>query len=86
LDDLPYEVAHVYHGPSISGTANHGTYDDVKAKGIYREIGLHAFSDINATTIVDRIMKSRQMYEERQRAKGFKVIGEEQIKSNEVNR
>jgi len=45
--------------------------------GIYREIGMHDFAGVNAGQIVQRIMKSRDMYEERQRVKGVKGIGEE---------
>jgi ethanolamine-phosphate cytidylyltransferase len=56
------------------------TYDPYtapKALGIYKEIGQHDFSSVNAGQIVERIMKSRAMYEERQRKKGVKGIGEE---------
>ena len=45
--------------------------------GIYKEIGQHDFAGVNAGQIVQRIMKSRDMYEERQRVKGVKGIGEE---------
>jgi ethanolamine-phosphate cytidylyltransferase len=56
------------------------TYDPYtapKEMGIYREIGMHGFAGVNAGQIVQRIMKSRDMYEERQRVKGVKGIGEE---------
>ncbi len=56
------------------------TYDPYAAArkmGIYKEIGSHEFSAVNAGQIVQRIMKSRDMYEERQRVKGVKGIGEE---------
>jgi ethanolamine-phosphate cytidylyltransferase len=56
------------------------TYDPyVAAKwmGIYREIGNHEFAGVNAGQIVQRILKSRDMYEERQRVKGVKGIGED---------
>lgn len=52
-------------------------YTAAKDMGIYREIGPHAFADMNAGQIVQRILKSREMYEERQRAKGVKGIGED---------
>jgi ethanolamine-phosphate cytidylyltransferase len=52
-------------------------YSAPKAMGIYREIGSHDFAGVNAGQIVQRIMKSRDMYEERQRVKGVKGIGEE---------
>jgi len=56
------------------------TYDPYtapKAMGIYQEIGKHEFSGVNAGQIVQRIMKSRDLYEERQRVKGVKGVGEE---------
>jgi ethanolamine-phosphate cytidylyltransferase len=56
------------------------TYDPYtapKEMGIYREIGNHDFAGVNAGEIVQRILKSRDMYEERQRVKGVKGIGEE---------
>ena len=43
----------------------------------------HAFQDVNAGQIVQRIMKSRAMYEERQRAKGGKAAGEEAVRIRE---
>lgn len=63
------------------------TYDPYtapKAMGIYKEIGQHNFSEVNAGSIVQRIMKSRDMYEERQRVKGVKGIGEEAQRRREV--
>ena len=52
--------------------------------GIYREIGQHEFSSVNAGTIVQRILRSRDMYEERQRVKGVKGIGEEAQRRREM--
>jgi len=62
------------------------TYDPYtapKEMGIYREIGEHDFSSVNAGQIVQRILKSRDMYEERQRVKGVKGIGEEATRRRE---
>lgn len=62
------------------------TYDPYtapKEMGIYREIGKHTFAAVNAGQIVERILKSRAMYEERQRVKGVKGIGEEATKIRE---
>lgn len=55
------------------------TYDPyiaAKDMGIYKEIGNHAFQNVNAGEIVQRILRSRQLYEERQKKKGEKGIGE----------
>jgi len=52
------------------------TYDPYAAPkdmGLYREIGRHNFEDVNAETIVQRILRSRGLYEARQRAKGAKA-------------
>jgi ethanolamine-phosphate cytidylyltransferase len=63
------------------------TYDPyvaAKEMGIYREIGNHDFASVNAGQIVERILKSRAMYEERQRVKGVKGIGEEAQRTREL--
>ena len=59
-------------------------YSAPKEMGIYREIGEHRFSGVNAGQIVQRILKSRDMYEERQRVKGVKGIGEEAQRRRET--
>lgn len=62
------------------------TYDPyiaAKELGIYQEIGSHDFQNVNAGEIVERILRSREMYEERQRAKGQKSAGEEAIQRRE---
>lgn len=63
------------------------TYDPYTAPkdmGIYREIGAHRFQDVNAATIVQRILRSRDMYEARQRAKGVKADVEAAHKQREA--
>lgn len=62
------------------------TYDPyvaAKDMGIYREIGNHDFEHVNAGEIVQRILRSRQMYEERQKKKGEKAAGEEAVRRRE---
>lgn len=58
-------------------------YSAAKEIGIYKEIGNHDFANVNAEQIVQRILKSRAMYEERQRVKGVKGIGEDAQKIRE---
>lgn len=58
-------------------------YTGPKSMGIYREIGNHTFEDVNAGTIVQRIMRSRERYEERQRKKGEKADVEAAAKLRE---
>jgi len=63
------------------------TYDPYtapKEMGLYREIGAHSFQEVNAGTIVQRIMKSRETYEARQRAKGMKADVEAAHKAREA--
>lgn len=55
-----------------------------KEMGIYREIGHHEFEDVNAGTIVQRIMKSRDQYEARQKAKLKKAEIEAAHKQREL--
>lgn len=59
-------------------------YTAPKEMGIYREIGNHEFEGVNAGTIVQRIMKSRDLYEARQRAKGMKADVEAAHKEREL--
>jgi len=67
----------VYHGPTRFMPLTYDPYTAPKDMGIYMEIGEHDFAGVNAGQIVQRILKSRTMYEERQRLKGLKGIGEE---------
>ncbi|PSK53126.1 Ethanolamine-phosphate cytidylyltransferase [Elsinoe australis] len=83
LDRLPYKVTAVYHGPTVSAPPGQDPYAEAKSLGIYKEVGSHPYADINATSIVDRILRSRAMYEERQRVKGVKGIGEEAVRRRE---
>ncbi len=85
LANLPFGTPHaVYHGPTSFMRTSHDPYADARALGIYREIGDHDFQHINAEEIVKRIMKSREMYEERQRKKGKKAALEELSKEREA--
>ncbi len=60
------QIDAVYHGPSaVPGDP----YATVREEGIYHETMPHDFEEVNAKTIVERIMKSRDLYEERQRKK-----------------
>lgn len=51
--------------------------------GIFQETDEHAFQHVNAGEIVDRILKSREAYEARQRAKLQKGVAEDLVKSQE---
>lgn len=55
-----------------------------KEMGIFQEVQSHEFQDVNAGTIVQRIMKSRDLYEERQRKKGVKAVGEAAHRQREI--
>jgi ethanolamine-phosphate cytidylyltransferase len=73
----------VYHGPTSFMPLTYDPYTAPKEMGIYKEIGMHEFAGVNAGQIVQRIMKSRDMYEERQRVKGVKGIGEDSQRTRE---
>jgi ethanolamine-phosphate cytidylyltransferase len=59
-------------------------YAAAKKMGILREIEGHPYAHVNASEIVGRIMKGRQAFEERQRRKGEKAVGEEEVRKREI--
>ncbi|RMZ66260.1 ethanolamine-phosphate cytidylyltransferase [Pyrenophora seminiperda CCB06] len=66
----------VYHGKTTFMPLAFDPYAAPKALGLYREIANHEFQNVNAEEIVARIMRGRALYEERQRKKGEKGVGE----------
>lgn len=54
-------------------------YAAPKELGIFKEIGSHAFEGVNSEEIVQRIVNSRESYEERQRMKGIKAVAESEM-------
>jgi ethanolamine-phosphate cytidylyltransferase len=87
LNEIPYgPPAAVYHGPTQFMPLEEDPYVEAKAMGIFKEIGNHDFQHVNAEEIVQRIMRSRAMYEERQRKKGVKAVGEEEARKEELSR
>lgn len=58
-------------------------YVDAKNMNIYEEIGKHEFQHVNAGEIVQRILRSREVYEARQQMKGVKAVVEEAIQTRE---
>ena len=84
LRSLPWGVPDlVYHGPTSFMPLTYDPYAGPRELGIYHEIGEHRFADVNAETIVQRIMKSRDLYEARQKAKGMKADVEAAHKKRE---
>ncbi|KAF2642473.1 ethanolamine-phosphate cytidylyltransferase [Massarina eburnea CBS 473.64] len=78
---LPYGAPEsVYHGITSFMPLTYDTYAAAKQLNIYREIANHEFQNVNAGEIVNRILKGRALYEERQRAKGEKGVTEESEK------
>lgn len=59
-------------------------YEAAKEMGLFKQVEAHDFQHVNAGEIVDRILKSRAMYEERQRMKGIKGLGEDAAKKREA--
>lgn len=73
----------VYHGPTTFIPLTYDPYSDPKKMGIFQEVDRHAFQHVNAGEIVGRILKSREAYEARQRAKLEKAIAEDLVKAQE---
>lgn len=73
----------VYHGPTTFIPLTYDPYTAPKRMGIFKETDSHAFQHVNAGEIVGRILKSREAYEERQRAKLGKGVVEDLAKENE---
>ncbi|KAL6714974.1 choline phosphate cytidylyltransferase [Lecanora helva] len=85
LKNLPYGTpAAVYHGPTTFMPLTYDPYVAAKELSIYREVGEHDFQNVNAGEIVQRILRSREIYEARQRAKGEKTSTEEAVKRREA--
>lgn len=85
LKSLPFGTpSAVYHGPTSFMPLTYDPYVAPKAMGIYREIPSHGYEDVNAETIVQRILRSRDLYEARQKAKGMKAEIEEMQKKREL--
>jgi ethanolamine-phosphate cytidylyltransferase len=79
---LPYNtpsqgISAVYHGVTKFMPLTYDPYIVPKTLNIYKEIRNHDFQNVNAAEIVQRIMKGRALYEERQRKKGEKGVSEE---------
>lgn len=63
--------------------SNPDPYVDAKTLQVYHETPGHDFQNVDAEQIVSRILDSREQYEERQRVKGVKGVGEEAVKRRE---
>lgn len=74
----------VYHGPTTFIPLTYDPYTAPKQMGIFKEVQRHDFQDVNAGQIVQRILKSREAFEERQRAKLQKAVVEEAVKQKEA--
>ncbi|KAI5295883.1 hypothetical protein KEM56_005541, partial [Ascosphaera pollenicola] len=75
--------AAVYHGPTNFIPLTYDPYSATRKLGIFREVGAHPFAHVNAGEIVQRILKSREAFEERQRQKLLKSVGEQAILAQE---
>ncbi|KAI4597462.1 hypothetical protein KJ359_004570 [Pestalotiopsis sp. 9143b] len=85
LTSLPWGTPDaLYHGPTSFMPLSYDPYEAPKAMGIFQKISSHAFGEVNAGTIVQRIMKSRDLYEERQRKKGVKASVEAAARQREI--
>ncbi|OAX79075.1 hypothetical protein ACJ72_06609 [Emergomyces africanus] len=84
LKTLPFGVPDaVYHGPTTFIPLTYDPYVAPSKLGIFRQVDSHPFQHVNAGEIVQRILKSRQAFEERQRAKLLKAATEAEFKEKE---
>ncbi len=84
LQNIPFgKVSAAYHGPTAFMPLTYDSYGDAKEMGILKEIPSHIFERVNAGEIVERILKSREAFAERQRKKGEKAVGEEVVRRRE---
>ena len=84
LDSLPYSTPHaVYHGPTAFIPLTYDPYIAAKEMGIFHQVPAHDFQNVDAGEIVLRIVNSRAAFEERQRMKGVKAVGEELVREKE---
>lgn len=84
LTTMPYGTPDaVYHGPTSFMPLTYDPYTAAKEMGIFKEVEKHEYAGVNAGEIVNRIMRSRDVYEARQRAKGEKAVGEEAQRQRE---
>jgi ethanolamine-phosphate cytidylyltransferase len=80
-----------YHGPtsfmpSLSDEAS-DPYAEAREKGVeVIRTGVHEFQEVNSAAIVKRILDRRAEYEERQRRKGIKGVGEGALRREEMER
>lgn len=85
LQSLPYGLPNVvYHGPTSFMPLEQDPYTDANSLGIFEEVPSHAFQNVNAGEIVERITRSRALFEERQRKKGIKAEAEASTKQREA--
>lgn len=81
LSHLPWVVHTVYHGPVPLPAEDHG-YEDVS--DILKIVEHHRFEDLNAKTIVKRIVARSDEYLDRQRKKGVKAKTEAMLRAAET--
>lgn len=81
MSSLPFEVSAVFHGPLPLPAEDHG-YEDVQ--DMLTIVNHHRFEDLNAETIVKRIIARSDEYLERQRKKSNKATKEEVLRAAEI--
>lgn len=76
----------VYHGPTsfLPPLTGEDPFADAKALGVFQQVDKHRFQDVNSAQIVQRILHKREEYEERQKNKGAKAVGEEAVRREEL--
>lgn len=77
LTTSPYRIHAVLHGktPSPPDVDGSDPYAAAKSLGLYKEVETE-FSGLTASSIIDRIIERRHVYEERNRKKEAKEVAE----------
>ncbi|CAN6672957.1 ethanolamine-phosphate cytidylyltransferase [Trichomonascus vanleenenianus] len=77
-------VSKVLHGPTPLDNDDLHHYALAKSQDMYGEIPRHRYAEMSTRTIVDRVLKAKELYEERQRKKGYKSQHEEKLRDAEL--
>ncbi|AOW02422.1 YALIA101S01e23684g1_1 [Yarrowia lipolytica] len=81
------QVVKIVHGATpVTDLDGQDPYAWAKKAGIYQDAPTHEFAGVSTRTIVDRVLKNRDAYEERQRKKGWKAENEKKLKDEEGDR
>lgn len=81
-------ITKILHGPTPvvieKATKEFDPYEYAKSHDMFEAIGPHKFDDVSSSTIVDRVLRYKEQYEERQKKKGWKAENESALRQQEI--